>query len=1314
MPTFQGTPASPASGFTSNITLIDIRQVVSDPASGFTTDTTLIDFRSVVSDPAPGFTTDITLIDIRRPASNPASGFTGNVILTQFVSTPSNPSNGWSFGAIIKSISPTGGTTDGGTLVTITGEQFTGATAVRFDSTDVTPISVTSTTITAYAPPHVTGLVNVRVVFPDDSLTPLSVYGKYAYTTTTVVSSISPTEGPVGQSVVITGVGFTDATGVLFGTASASYVVNNDTQITATAPTGTGQVHIRVVGLGGPSATTSSDLFTYTIRPAITSVTPNTGPAVGGTAVTISGSGFTDVERIIFDGIDATSVIIVDDSTITCVSPRHDTVSTATVRAITSDDVYSTSNGQFIYTNQIPIAFASATPTSGRAPFNVSFSSAGSYDVEGGAITYAWNFGDGSSSGLASPTHTFTTAGTYIVKLTVYDQSNVASAETNDSKVTITVAEPNPNVLPVAVATASPTSGIGPLNVSFTGINSYDPDGTIVSYSWDFGDGSSLSTSPNPTHIYNTVDTFTATLTVTDNSGGTDTATVQATVTGLPPVIIPTITDVSPSEGPITGNTIVTLTGTGFAGVTSVNFGSTSATIVEISSDTRMLVRSPAGSGSVNITASTSSGTSSSVATFNYRTLPIVTSVTPNTGPSIGGTAVTISGSDLITVSKVFFGNTEASSVVVEDDGTVTAISPRTNAVGQVRVTVYSVVRGTSINNVYFTYNNQKPIAIASASVTSGTALLSVVFNSDDSYDPDGDYLTYSWNFGDGYSTTIANPTHVFSSAGVYTVKLTVYDAASLASNETEESQVTITVDGPVSNQAPVAIASADVTSGPVPLSVQFTGDQSIDPDGKVVFYYWDFGDGYYYSAINPLHKYTTAGVYNARLTVYDNAGTKTSSSNIEITVGSVDPGDYVRPVVASVTPNTGSSKGGDAIRLEGEHFNSATSVIFSPVDGDPTEGGEATILRLVSDNRMTVSSPPGVGEVDVIVSNPAGHSQRFDGSKFTYFTPPTVKITATPKSGPAPLTVSFSSAGSSGFGSITSYYWDFGDGSLLDFSDNNTSNEANPTHVYTAPGSYTVTLYIKDSRGIVGKATTSISATQTVGFPGGGGGGGGGGGTGPGGSGGGGWWWPPDIEPPEVDPPIYLNSSCTLYYTHVPGGWYTFGQLDPDGFEPSFSEEWKIKRTTEGITFRLAITALKDIDADGLFIGAVSITSDGNFPAPEPSQSSALSGFGQGKTIKTNGFSLTNRTINGVYKPQVVGGVIPKDSTAVFEVKAPLLLDIAYAQFGFLNESLRGEGDSSVAYANVDCILDTVQFGGWVIGSIVVGGGPLRGTIQG
>lgn len=95
-----------------------------------------------------------------------------------------------------------------------------------------------------------------------------------------------------------------------------------------------------------------------------------------------------------------------------------------------------------------------------------------------------------------------------------------------------------------------------------------------------------------------------------------------------------------------------------------------------------------------------------------------------------------------------------------------------------------------------------------------------------------------------------------------------------------------ITFTTPSQNQLPTAVASADFSSGPAPLAVNFSSAGSADPDGTLVAYAWDFGDGGSSTAVNPSHTYNTAGSYTAMLTVTDNEGA-TASASVVITVTS-------------------------------------------------------------------------------------------------------------------------------------------------------------------------------------------------------------------------------------------------------------------------------------------------------------------------------------------------------------------------------------------------------------------------------------------
>ncbi|MFJ5219457.1 IPT/TIG domain-containing protein [Streptomyces sp. NPDC088354] len=161
----------------------------------------------------------------------------------------------------------------------------------------------------------------------------------------------------------------------------------------------------------------------------------------------------------------------------------------------------------------------------------------------------------------------------------------------------------------------------------------------------------------------------------------------------------PVLASVSPSQGPTAGGTTVTLTGSGFSAVSAVRFGSTAATSYTVNSATQITAVAPAGTGAVPVTVTTSGGTSNSVFFF-YLNAPVLVSVSPNGGPSAGGTTVTLTGTDLSGATAVRFGTTAATSYTVDSPTQITAVAPA--GTGTVPVTV-TTPGGTS-NSVFYSY----------------------------------------------------------------------------------------------------------------------------------------------------------------------------------------------------------------------------------------------------------------------------------------------------------------------------------------------------------------------------------------------------------------------------------------------------------------------------------------------------------------------------------------------------------------------------------------------------------------------------------
>jgi len=166
--------------------------------------------------------------------------------------------------ATVTAVSPTSGSAAGGTTVTISGFNFTGATAVKFGEASASSFKVTSEDSITATSPAGTGIVDVTVTTP----TATSAKGPgdhFSYAPS--VTEVKPDEGPQagGTSVTITGVNLTGVTAVKFGaTNAATFKVNSESSIAAVSPAGVGVQNVTVTGPGGTSPTSTADRFTYT------------------------------------------------------------------------------------------------------------------------------------------------------------------------------------------------------------------------------------------------------------------------------------------------------------------------------------------------------------------------------------------------------------------------------------------------------------------------------------------------------------------------------------------------------------------------------------------------------------------------------------------------------------------------------------------------------------------------------------------------------------------------------------------------------------------------------------------------------------------------------------------------------------------------------------------------------------------------------------------------------------------------------------------------------------------------------------------
>jgi len=177
-----------------------------------------------------------------------------------------------------------------------------------------------------------------------------------------------------------------------------------------------------------------------------------------------------------------------------------------------------------VVADQPPVASFTESATTAPTGTTITFDATASRDPDGTIVSYSWNFGDGMTATGATTSHAYTTAGSYMVTLTVTDNSG--STGMSSASKTITDRSPTASF---TFTPANPTVG---QTVTFDGSTSFDPDGTITNYSWTFGDGGT-GTGVTTTHAYAAAGTYTVTLTVTDNSGNTGTSSAMITVSSV-------------------------------------------------------------------------------------------------------------------------------------------------------------------------------------------------------------------------------------------------------------------------------------------------------------------------------------------------------------------------------------------------------------------------------------------------------------------------------------------------------------------------------------------------------------------------------------------------------------------------------------------------------------------------------------------------------------------------------------------------------------------------------------------------------------
>jgi hypothetical protein len=591
---------------------------------------------------------------------------------------------------VVTGVSPASGPQAGGTSVTISGTSLANASSVTFGGTAAAVTADSATSITATSPAG-TGTVDVVVTTPGGTSTATSL-DQFTYVPGPAITSISPTTGPTagGTTVTIDGSNLENANAVDFGSSAGTVSADSTTSITVTSPAGSaGAVTVSVTT---PSGTANApQQFTYVVPPpppGISGIAPSTGSAAGGTAVTISGSNLANATAVDF-GTAAATVTADTATSITATSPPG--LGTVSVTVTTLGGT-ATSPVQFAYT--VPPGFPTVTATSpvtGPAAGGTQVTVTGTNLLGASAVDFGGqpaSFRDVTATSLTA----FAPAGSGTVEVTV---TTPAGTSVGTPAGSFTYVWPAPTVSALSPATG-PASGWTPVTITGTGFAGV----TAVS----FGGAGAEIVATGPTALTAIAPPGSGTVAVTVTTPGGTSALVAADQYAYQPAGVPTVSGISATTGPAAGGTSVTVTGTNLWGLTAVDFGGTPA-FFSSATTTSVVAVSPAGSGTVDVTVTGPGGTSatSPADQFTYApALPVVTKLSPASGPASGGTIVTITGTDLGFATAVHFG----AAVAMVTGDTTTSLTVRSPAgSGTVDVTV-TTPAGTSVKSTadHFVY----------------------------------------------------------------------------------------------------------------------------------------------------------------------------------------------------------------------------------------------------------------------------------------------------------------------------------------------------------------------------------------------------------------------------------------------------------------------------------------------------------------------------------------------------------------------------------------------------------------------------------
>ncbi len=741
-------------------------------------------------------------------------------------------------------------------------------------------------------------------------------------------------------------------------------------------------------------------------------------------------------------------------------------------------------------------SFTNSQAASCKPPFSINFTAT---SVGSGTLTYLWDFGDGNTSTIQNPSHSYTTNGNYTVSLVTTNSGGCSDTliktgliNTQDINTSFTVPGNICIKEPIAfqnTSTPSPVSSIwnfgdgttssdttpaktyaasGSYNVTLYNtyayctdsvtksitiapspaadfssdkvfkcqppfdVNFQDLSSNAVSWQWDFGDGAA-STLQNPSHTYNDFGYYPVKLIATNASGCSDTLQKDSLIQIVKPVIkFLTL----PTSGclPFTINPVADITTQDAITSYAWDFGDGGTSNVKNPTHTY----TSQGTYTVTLTITTSTGCT------EVYTLPgaVKTGTVPNT--SFSATPLNACASQAIQFKDL----TDLADAWIWDFGDGKSSSTQ-NPSHTYEDTGYFNIALTAINNgcakkiSFANYVHIKP-PLANFAINA-TCVNKLEF---DFADASIGAQTWSWDFGDGATSTIQNPRHLYSNYGTYTVTLTV-------TNDTCSSSISKTVY--VFNENPAIRVSDSAVCKKN--TIQFFA--VVADTLRFRNYLWDFGDGTQWNSADhntggyAYHYYPTPGWYRVTLTTRDiNRCITVVSKQIRIN----------GPAASFSALNTSGCKGLTTTFNDLSQSDGVNNIISKTWDF-----GDGTVL---SDNANSIQhtyTVPGTYTTKLTVTDAFGCVDSFQRADLIHATNPIAGFTVDTLACPGSR-VGFTNTTSD---TSAASFWSFGNG--------DSSKLASPVYSYQDTGYYNVTLTIKDPYGCIDSTKKSVTVNRPV-----------------------------------------------------------------------------------------------------------------------------------------------------------------------------------------------------------------------------------------